>query len=381
MYKRLISLDKKNSFFLFGPRGTGKSTLLKTAFPGSFVIDLLDSRTYLELSKSPWKLAERVQEKSFVVIDEIQKIPLLLDEVHKLIEDKKIAFGMTGSSARKLKQSGVNLLAGRAFDYKLYPFTALELGPDFSLDETLRWGSLPQVLTYTSTQTRENFLYAYVDTYLKEEIILEQVVRQIEPFSRFLEVAAQMNSECLNFANIAKDSALSAVTIKNYFDILIDTLVGFFIPAFHISVRKRQKKSSKFYFFDLGVVRALQNSLGFFPQPGSFDYGKLFESFLVNEFVRLNSYYRSRFSFSHLRVDDRDEIDLVIERPGRSTALIEIKSKETVDERDAASLLRLRTEFKNANLYVLSRDPVSRTIDGVNFVFWQTGLTEIFASP
>ena len=196
MYKRLILLPKDKSFFLFGQRGTGKTTLLKEIYgKNALNIDLLDSKTYLNLSKKPWELKELVrgkrEEQEIVIIDEIQKIPSLLDEVHKLIEEEKITFALTGSSARKLKKAGTNLLAGRAYTYKLFPLAFKELDNDFDLQKTLQWGSLPDVVTENNPQYKEEYLYAYVDTYLKEEIILEQAVRQIEPFNRFLEVAAQ----------------------------------------------------------------------------------------------------------------------------------------------------------------------------------------------
>ena len=272
--------------------------------------------------------------KQFVFIDEIQKIPLLLDEAHKLIEETNSCFCFTGSSARKLKKAGVNLLAGRAYDYKLYPLTFQELGSDFNLIEILSWGSLPGAVNPSNTQDKEDFLYTYVDTYLKEEIMLEQLTRQIEPFSNFLQMAAQCNAENINYENIAKDCRVSCVSVKNYYSILVDTLIGFYLPAYHSSKRKRQKKSPKFYFYDIGLVRALQNTIKQKPTPGTFEFGKLFESFLINEIIKLDAYKRTRYQFSHLRIQDNYEVDLIIERPGMDSLLIEIKSKDKIDERD-----------------------------------------------
>jgi predicted AAA+ superfamily ATPase len=382
-YKRLISLPNNNSFFLFGQRGVGKSTLLKEQLLSRtdqrvLLIDLLDSRTYLELSSAPWKISERVAGYSTVIIDEIQKIPLLLDEVHKLIEERQIKFALTGSSARKLKKTGVNMLAGRAYRYNLYPLAFQELGDEFKLDQILQWGSLPAVINKERPEDKEDFLYTYVDTYLKEEIILEQLVRRIQPFHRFLEIAAQTNSENVNFENIAKDTGVGAISVKSYFYILVDTLIGFFLPAYHTSKRKRQKKSAKFYFFDLGIVRTLQNNLKIAPQAGTVEYGKLFETFLINEIIRMDQYKKTRFEFSHLRVDDRLEVDLIIERPGASTILIEIKSKNKIDERDLAGLKVLGPSFENSKRYLLSQDETSRVIDDIRCLHWRQGILEIF---
>ncbi|MCC6932229.1 MAG: ATP-binding protein [Deltaproteobacteria bacterium] len=386
MYKRLISLPNSGSFFVFGQRGTGKSTLLRQHFSltekasqNVIEIDLLDSRTYLELSRSPWNLRELVANREIVFIDEIQKIPMLLNEVHKLIEDKRIRFALTGSSARKFRKAGVNLLAGQAHEYKLYSLSFQELGKDFNLSDVLQWGSLPSVVNSATARDKEDFLYFYVNTYLKEEIILEQLVRKIEPFSAFLEVAAQSNGENINYENIAKDSRVVAISVKNYFSILVDTLIRFYLPAYHTSKRKRQKKAPKFYFYDLGIVRALQNNVSQTPQPGSFEYGKLFKSFVINEIIKLDAYKHSRYEFSHLRVNDKDEIDLIIERPGKETLLVEIKSKDKIDSRDCASGNKLLPEFKNARAYLLSLDKTPRQVEAVKCLFWQQGIEKIFS--
>jgi predicted AAA+ superfamily ATPase len=384
MYKRLISLPKNKSFFLFGQRGTGKSTLLKNHFGDEALeLSLLDSRLNFQLSKAPWELRELVMARKphqkVVVIDEIQKVPQLLDEVHRLIEDEKIVFALTGSSARKLKRVGVNLLAGRAQRFNLYPMTSGELGADFNLLEALQWGTLPQVVVEPLHENKDEYLYAYVSTYLKEEIILEQVLRQTDPFSRFLEVAAQSHGENISFSNIAKDVGISSVSVKNYFDILVDTLIGFFLPSHHFSVRKKQKKSPKFYFHDTGLVRALQNRSSLAPIPETLEFGKLFEGFVINEIVRMNEYQRRRFEFSHLRIDEKDEIDLIIEGPGQRIILVEIKSKDSqINEHDVDTLNRLGSGFKNPILLCLSRDSQRRKIGNVLCLPWQDGLEEIF---
>lgn len=384
MYNRLISLPKDKSFFLFGQRGTGKTTLLKSIYGSNALeITLLDSKTLLTLEKAPWKLKELVlgkkQEQEIVIIDEIQKVPALLDEVHKIIEEKKICFALTGSSARKLKREGVNLLAGRAYNYKLYPLSYQELGEDFDLKVVLQWGSLPQVIIEKLALDREEYLYSYVRSYLREEIILEQIVRNIEPFSRFLEIAAQSNGEIIAYANIAKDVGVSAVSVKTYFSILEDTLIGYFLPAYHTSLRKKQKQAPKFYFNDIGLVRTLKNQVSIEPLEQSFEYGNLFESFIINEFVRLNEYRRTRFEFSHFRVDDKNEIDLVIEQPGGKVILVEIKSRKNISDREINVLSQLLPSFKNAKAFCLSQDPERKMIKEVLCLPWREGIAEIFA--
>ncbi len=385
MFERAIELPEDHSFFLFGQRGTGKSTLLERRianFSGSVLhIDLLDSQIYQELSRQPWRLRERIEGFDTVFIDEIQKIPALLDEVHKAIESKSIRFLLTGSSARKLKRSGVNLLAGRAIQYRLYPLSFLELGDQFDLDQALSWGTLPEVVTTKSEKLRLGFLHTYVDTYLKEEIAYEQIVRDLNPFSRFLEVAAQCNGESINYANLASDSGVSAKTVKSFYSILEDTLLGFRLPSYHKSIRKQQRKAEKFYFYDLGVVRALNNNLGVPLLPKTSEYGKLFEAYIINEFVRLNEYMQKRFRFYQLRVGHKDEIDLIIEAPDKSVTLIELKARATVSPKDVSSMHRLSKQFDDPQTYVLSQDKTQRVIGGTRCVHWQQGLAEIFDFP
>jgi len=382
MYNRLISLPKNKSFFLFGQRGTGKSTLLKKLYGDkALVLSLLDSRLFLTLTNASWKIRELVKgrnaEQKIIVIDEIQKLPILLDEVHKMIEEEGLQFILTGSSARKLKRQGTNLLAGRAYEYKLYPLSYQELGKDFDLNETLHWGALPQVATERDNADKSEFLYSYIDTYLREEIILEQVVRRLEPFSKFLQMAAQNNGDIVSYTNIAKDSGLSDVTIRNYFEILESTLIGFFLPVFHTSIRKRQRQSPKFYFHDLGVVRALTNQVNIGPLKQTYEYGTLFESFVINEFIKLNEYFRLRFKFSFIRVENDQEIDLVIEKPGGAVILVEIKSTQQIKEEHVRTLDLMQRSFKDARSYCLSQDGERKQIGSVLCVPWNEGIEEI----
>ncbi|MCX6123479.1 MAG: AAA family ATPase, partial [Proteobacteria bacterium] len=226
-----------------------------------------------------------------VVIDEIQRNLKLLDIVHLEIEKKRgVQFFLSGSSARKLKRGGANLLAGRAFTFNLFPLTHIEIGIKFDLQHTLQYGSLPKLLEYDDTLDIVRYLKAYVKTYLKEEIVSEQIVRKIDPFQDFLEIAAQMNGKIINFSKISADVGVDDKTVKSYYDILDETLIGFYLQSFHRSIRKRQRESPKFYLFDTGVRRALANTLNLPLDPSTFEYGNAFEHLVVLECHRLNSY-------------------------------------------------------------------------------------------
>ena len=263
---RLCSLPEHNSFFLFGARGTGKTTLLKQLpfLKDAFYIDLLNNDTEEKYALNPQLLLEQVRamkDGEWVIIDEIQKNPKLLGHVHILIEERKINFALTGSSSRKLKRGGADLLAGRAWSFSLFPLTARELGQDFDLQQALQWGTLPKVVFLSSSQDRSRFLRTYAQTYIKEEILVEQLVRNLDPFRLFLPIAAQMNTQIINYSNIAKDTGVDYKTIQNYYQILVETNLGFFLEPYSRSVRKVQRQSTKFYFFDTGVKRAIQRSL------------------------------------------------------------------------------------------------------------------------
>jgi len=384
MIHRLINPLLTSSFFLFGARGTGKSTFLRHFFredKGVLWIDLLDPEQEDRYSRSPGELIERLNASpgkiQWVVVDEIQKVPRLLDVVHSGIESSGVRFAMTGSSARMLKGESTNLLAGRAFIYNLFPLTHRELGSGFDLDSALAYGTLPGLLNFTSCEEKSAFLRAYALTYLKEEVWAEHLVRKLDPFRKFIEIAAQCNGEIINFANIARDVRADIKTVQSYFEILEDTLVGFILEPFHRSVRKRQRRAPKFYLFDPGVRRALDRTLTIDLKPGTYAYGKAFEHYIVIEALRLSAYRQNDFRFSYLRTKDDAEIDLIVERPGASTALLEIKSADRVDERDTRSLVRLAADIPGAEAFCLSRDPVARRIGSVIALPWQEGLKEL----
>lgn len=360
MFSRRLSINDRDSFFLFGARGTGKTTLLRFVFPDALFIDLLDSRTEEELMLAPHRLEVIVaaSASSHIVIDEIQKIPKLLDEVHRLVENPqfKKKFILTGSSAKKLKASGANLLAGRAFLRRLFPLTRQELGDAFVLESALRWGSLPKISSLTLNESKRDYLDTYAQLYLKEEIWAEQLIRNLPPFRKFLEIAAINFGKILNFANIAKDVGVDPKTVQSYYTILEETLLGFQLEAYHSSVRKRLRAGPKFYFFDNGVARALARMQSVEPKEGTSYFGDLFEQFVINEFIRNNEYEKKDYRFSYLQSASGVEIDLMIERPGKPLALVEIKSADIIREDHITSLENFADDFPDAELFVLSRD-------------------------
>jgi predicted AAA+ superfamily ATPase len=383
MIPRLQNPLRTSSFFLFGARGTGKSTLLRQLFAADkpLWIDLLDPEQEHRYSVRPRELMEQIRAAldrfDWVVIDEIQKVPKLLDVVHAAIEAHGVRFALTGSSARKLKRNSVNLLAGRAFVYHLFPLTSSELGNAFDLTKAMHYGTLPGLLPFAGDDERKAFLRAYALTYLKEEVWFEHLLRKLDPFRRFLEVAAQCNGEIVNCSNIARDIGTDHKTVSSYFEILEDTLLGFLLEPFHASVRKRQRQAPKFFLFDLGVTRALGGTLNVELVPGTYGFGRAFEQFVLLEIVRLSNYRQKDYRFSYLRTKDGAEIDLIVERPGSRLALVEIKSTDRVDERDIRDLSRFLPDFPDAEAFCLSRDKVRKKIGDILAVPWQTGLEEL----
>lgn len=386
MLHRILKPLLSNSFFMFGPRGTGKTTFLKNILPPKehLWIQLLDPVEEDRLSRNPMELQDRAKSlvgpNRFVVIDEIQKVPKLLDVVHHLIETTTLTFAMTGSSSRKLKRGAANLLAGRAFVNHLHPITHVEFGHSFDLYAVLHWGALPKLMQLHETEEKMAFLQAYAFTYLKEEIWGEQIIRKLDPFRAFLPIAAQCNGEPLNYSKMAREVGVDNKTIQSYFQILEDTLIGFLLPAYHPSVRKQQRHSPKFYFFDLGVKRVLDGTLVQPPIPHTFGFGKLFEHFLILEILRLNDYYKKDFRPFYLRNQDGSEIDLILERPGMPLALIEIKSSNQITSSDLKTLERMAKDFHQPAVFCLSLDPHPKKIGSVDVLPWQEGIQKIFGN-
>lgn len=384
MFSRLRRLSHKHSFFLFGPRGVGKSTLLHERFDPKECcwFDLLDSKIEDRFFNDPGELYAIVKalpkEITHVIIDEIQKAPRLLDQVHRLIEETDRQFVLTGSSARKLKRGAANLLAGRAFVYNLYSLSSFELKEKFDLSKALHWGTLPKIFHLNEDEDREEFLRSYASTYLQEEIISEQVVRKLPPFRRFLEVAAQCNGKVINYSNIARDVGVDNKTIKEYFHVLEDTLIGFFLDSFHNSFRKRLVEKPKFYFFDTGIVRSLSRRLSVPLLPKTSAYGEAFEHFIILECMRLGSYFEPEYRFSFLRTTNDVEIDLIIERPGKPLLCIEIKSSDIVSEQDIRAFIKLTKDIPNCEAIVLSQDRFMKQFQHVTCYPWQQGLVQYF---
>lgn len=388
MVKRIVNTLKSDSFFIFGARGVGKSTYVHDQFLVNKTfhkIDLLDYDSEEKYSKDPQLLEREVEgfnkKIEWVFIDEIQKVPKLLDIVHKLIEKKKQKFILTGSSARKLKRDGANLLAGRAFINYLFPLSWFELdkvSDKIELDFLLMWGALPKVVFSESNQQRAAFLKTYVQVYLKEEIRVEQLVRDLDPFREFLEVAAQMNGKIINYSKIAKEVGVSDKSIHSYFQILQDTHIGFYLPAFHRSIRKSQKAHPKFYFFDLGVKRQLDRTIESRLIPSTSAYGEAFEHFIILEIIRLATYRQKNWTFSYFQTKEDNEIDLVISLDRRHEILIEIKSASRIKPSDYKYLSEVSKEFNTKKVYVFSQDKSVQKIENVRCVFWAQGIQELF---
>ena len=384
MFERLIQLSEKQSAFLFGARGVGKTTLLKSLpwLKDALMINLLHAKHENQFARNPDALAEIVRAlpdtQPYVVIDEIQKLPKLLDVVHDLIETTNKIFILTGSSAKKLRHGGANLLAGRALLYHLYPLSYLETGERFSLAHALQYGMLPKTFEFTTDLEKQLFLETYVNLYLKEEVWAEKYVRDLEPFRHFLEVAAQANGKKINFSTIAQDVAVSDYTVQDYFSILEDTLIGYYLHPFQHSFRKRLSKKPKFYFFDTGVVRALTRLIEIPLAESTSAFGDVFEHFIINQCIQLASYCHRNYRFSYLATKDDAEIDLVVERPGQKILFIEIKSATTVENRHLSTLRTLSRDFGDCEVICLSREQYVKKIDEIMIYPWAAGIKKYF---
>jgi predicted AAA+ superfamily ATPase len=307
------------SFFLFGPRGTGKSTWLRQVLPEAVRLDLLDTSLYLELSRDPHRLEALIGKRSsgsWVVLDEIQKIPTLLDEVHRLMETRRWQFALCGSSARKLRRGGANLLAGRAITLNMEGFSAAELGAAFDLEFSLNWGFLQFV--QLERPNAADILEAYVNTYLKEEIREEGLVRNVPPFLRFLNVAGQLNGQSVHGQNIAREASLPRSTVDTYFSILVDTLLGHFLPAWRPGLKVREAAHPKFYWFDHGVARA---AAGLVREPADRLWqGTALETLIFHELRVYNEISRKKRPLAYYRTASGVEIDFIIESRKRQTS-------------------------------------------------------------
>jgi predicted AAA+ superfamily ATPase len=373
MYKRNVELQKlleKKSVLLLGPRSTGKSFYIRNQLKNVFVINLLKNEDYLKLSINPSRIEEIVQahRDQIIVIDEIQKIPELLDEVHRLIEEKGFRFLLTGSSARKLKGNKVNLLGGRAWPAQMFPLNFFELGDNFNLKKILSIGSLPQI--YDSPDPEED-LSAYTQLYIDAEIKTEGHIRKVPAFVRFLHGAALCSGELINFQNIASDTENKASTVRQHFSILEDTLIGYQLMPWTESIKRKAIQTSKFYFFDMGVLNQIS---GLKIQENTELFGNRFEQFILNEIRCALSYQRRKIEPHFWRSTSGHEVDVLF---GKTA--VEIKSSRRMDRKHKKGLLALKEEKSHKNFVLVSLDH-TETVDenGIRSLPYQDFLKKLW---
>jgi len=373
--ERILNLEtsENNAFFLWGARKTGKTTYLKNRFKDALYIDLLKTNVAQKYEIKPNLLMEEITATNpeLVIVDEIQKIPQLLDEIHWCIENSSSKFILCGSSARKLIRMKANLLGGRAWRYEMFPLTSSEIGIGFDLLRAMNHGLIPQ---HYFSNYPARFLESYVLDYLAHEIKAEAMVRNVPAFHRFLEVAAISNSEIINFSSIARDCGVSSVTVKDYFQILQDTLLGFMLNPFTKKIKRTPIESSKFYFFDMGITRALRRMLVI--QEGSVEYGHFFEHFILMEIRAFLSYNNCYKNIYFWRTNCGKEVDIVI---GEADLAIEIKTSKQKSMKEFKGLLAFGEEFPNTKLIAITFDDTKRLINNKIEVFpWQEFLKQLW---
>jgi len=350
-FPRLINIDpeQKSSIFLFGPRATGKTTWLRKHFSQAIVIDLLKTEDYHNLLSNPSRLEHRIPPhfSGWVIIDEIQKVPMLLNEVHRLIETYGYRFILTGSSARSLRRKGINLLAGRALDYRMHPLTCQEMQKSFSLEQALQFGLLPAV--YNAADPK-HYLSTYITAYLREEILQEGITRNIAEFSRFLEIASFSQGALLNLSEIARESGIERRTVNEYFSILGDLLIGFELPAFTKRAKRRLMTHSKFYYFDTGIYRTLRPK-GPFDRADEID-GPALETLFFQHLRAINDYFRLGYTFYFWRTSNQAEVDFIAYGE-RGLLAFEIKRSKTILPKDLKNLKLFQSDYEMAHLFML----------------------------
>jgi predicted AAA+ superfamily ATPase len=372
-----IALPRRRSAFLWGPRKTGKSTYLRSAFPESLSFDLLRTDLMLELTRRPALLRERLlaasqdRLRSPVILDEVQKVPALLDEVHWLIENRGFRFVLCGSSARKLKRSGVNLLGGRAWRYAMHPLVSIELG-HVDLLRALNRGLVPE---HYLDPRYERSLEAYVVDYLKQEVFDEGLTRNVAAFSRFFEAMAYSHGDLTNYSNIARDSGVDAKTIKEYYQILVDTLLGTFVEPW----KKRQErqvigKAAKFYLFDVGVAGALTHRRITAERGESF--GRALEHFVLMEILAHRSYRERGHGVHFWRTKTGLEVDFVL---GDAEVAVEVKGTSRIDPSDLRSLRAFTEDNRPRRAIIVCNEPSPRTVEGIEILPWREFLARLWA--
>lgn len=349
MYSRLLTPQAQKSFFIFGPRGVGKTTWVKHRFPNAVYLDLLDSKNFNRLFADPSRLEEKIPDhyRGWVVIDEIQRVPELLNEVHRLIEGKGFKFILTGSSARKLRRGGYNLLAGRALTYFMHPLTAIEMGNDFQLARCLKFGALPSTI---SEIEREQYLDSYVQTYLQQEIVQEGVSRNLSAFARFLETASFSQGSVLNMSEVAREASVGRRMAEDYFSALEDLLIGVRLPVFSKRAKRKLVSHAKFYFFDVGLYRTIR-PIGPFDDPETIG-GVALESLFFQNLRAINDYLRLGYALYYFRTVAGVEVDFVA-YGGKGLRAFEIKSKKNISSADLSGLRTFAADYPIAKCYFI----------------------------
>ena len=365
MYRRIFDIENRldEAMFLFGGRQTGKSTLLKERFPKAVYIDLLKSDVRNRFKQHPEEFREsllRYPPETLVIVDEIQKVPELLDEVHWLMVEKGLWFILSGSSARKIKKSGANNLGGRAIPETLFPLVSAEI-PDFDLERAVQNGMIPRHYAVANARNR---MRSYIDLYLKEEIIEEALVQNADEFVRFMEVAAIMDGEILNYENVASDCEVSANTVKAYYKILVDTLLGFAVPAYRKVIKRKLYKAPRFYYFDVGIANHLTKRYHLAPRTP--EYGHAFEHLIMQEIAAYLGYTNSDEELTYWHTYENLEVDAVI---GDARVAIEIKSKEHIDHDDKKGVTEFAKEHPDTRQIIVSRDRISRRSGDVDLYY------------
>ncbi len=379
MFQRVLRLPARRSALILGPRQTGKSTFVAAALPaGAWTIDLLEHDQFLKYSKDPSLFRREVEERarrgvSVVFVDEVQKVPPLMDEIHGLIERLKIRFVLTGSSARKLRRGGANLLAGRATTLRMHPLVVEEHGDTFDLDRALRFGALPAVIA-ASDNDAQIMLRDYTETYLREEIQAESIVRNLGGFARFLDVAAAQCGDLMDSASVARDAALAARTVREYYQILEDTLLAFRLEAWRKSVRARLVAHPRVYLFDTGVTNALNRRLTKSPDPVT--RGRLFEQWLVLECWRRIDYAASEARLYFWRTNHGTEVDLLVEKHGQIVAAVEVKSSARIAGAHLTGLRSFAAENPEVPLFVVTPSSSPHRLQNVLVTDWRDFLRQ-----
>ena len=365
MYERIFDIKNRldEGMFLFGARQVGKSTLLKNRFPKAIYIDLLNSDLRRRFKQNTGLFKEmliKYPAETLVIVDEIQQVPELLDEVHSLMVDYGLHFILSGSSARKIKNSGANQLGGRAIPETLYPLVSAEI-TDYDLNKAIQNGTIPR---HYAVANAKNRIKAYIDLYLKEEIKEEAAVRKVDNFERFMEVAAISDGEIINYENIATDCGVSANTVKAYFKILYDSLIGYEIPAYRKVIKRKLTQAPKFYYFDVGVANYLMRRYKL--EPGTPEYGHAFEHLVMQEIIAYLGYKGELDQLSYWHAYSGEEIDAII---GDAKIAIEIKSADEIQRKHTESLREFAKEHPNAKLIVVSRDKITRQSGGIDLYY------------